>query len=201
MFMSSVNAACIPRRAAALTLEGMHDSMRRLLDYARRATEAKRPAERVHEFADIGRRMNVSSAVLTNWKARGISKDGALDAQRAFGCNAWWLLDGTAPQSVEAWPFPLVDRAQWDAADKEERGYIQHAILAAFEQLERQRQATAETLARVVAADPINVPKGKPALQLRGAKARQEHGEGRSRSSPGSAAVPTAVASTEPGST
>lgn len=135
----------------------MHESMRRLLEFARRATEARRPAERVSEFSDIGRKLKVSSAVMTNWKARGISKEGALDAQQAFGCNAWWLMTGTGPQAVDSWPFPLVDRRQWDGASEAERGYIQHAIRAAFADIERQREAADD--APTVPLQPAEPPR------------------------------------------
>lgn len=155
MFIQSVNGACKPRLNFRHKLPAMHDSMRRLLDFARRNTEHRRTADRVQEFSDISRRLGVSSAVMTNWKARGISKDGALDAQQAFGCNAWWVLSGTGPQSVDGWPFPLVDRKHWDAADEAERGYIQHAIKAAFAEIERQRLRTADAISSMGHAKPI----------------------------------------------
>lgn len=113
--------------------------MTRLLDYARRATAHRNPADRVATFADIGVRLDESSAVMTNWKARGISRDGALEAQRRFGCNAWWLLTGEGPQSVSDWPFAMVDRSRWDACTDQERGYVQHALHKALEAVETAR--------------------------------------------------------------
>lgn len=61
------------------------------------------PVDRqINDFASLGACLEVSSAVMTNWKARGISQDGALRAQRVLGCNAIWLLDGAGPQSIGA---------------------------------------------------------------------------------------------------
>lgn len=76
----------------------MHESMKRLLDYARSAPGPTGKA--VRGFADIGAAMGVSSAVLSNWKARGLSKDGALKAEAAFGCSAQWLLSGVGTAMV-----------------------------------------------------------------------------------------------------
>lgn len=71
----------------------MHDSMNRLLTYARDKTQGTR--EPIKDFTDLGLSMGVSSAVMTNWKSRGISKQGALQAERMYGCSATWVLDGT----------------------------------------------------------------------------------------------------------
>ena len=70
----------------------MHQSMKRLLDFARSAgSPTGRP---VRTFADVGAAIGVTSAVISNWKARGLSKEGALKAEAAFGCSAQWLLQG-----------------------------------------------------------------------------------------------------------
>lgn len=73
----------------------MHPSMKRLLDYAKEAT--KGDAASVADFADIGARLGESSATLTNWKARGVSKDGAIKAESVFGCSVHWILTGEQP--------------------------------------------------------------------------------------------------------
>lgn len=39
---------------------------------------------------------------INNWQRRGVSKDGALDAERYLGCPATWILDGVSPP-CEAW--------------------------------------------------------------------------------------------------
>lgn len=75
--------------------------MKRLLDLARERTRHLGDGQRVETFTDLGNRLNVSSAVMTNWKARGISKEGALDAQRMWGINALWLLERRAPATID----------------------------------------------------------------------------------------------------
>lgn len=67
---------------------------------ARSVTRHFPAGQAVDTFADLGERLNVSSAVMTNWKARGLSKDGALDAQRLWGINALWLLEDIGPASI-----------------------------------------------------------------------------------------------------
>lgn len=70
----------------------MHDSFKRLLDYARRTTVGQ--AEPVQSIADLGRRLGKSSAVLSAWKTRGVSKQGALEAEEEFGCTVRYILEG-----------------------------------------------------------------------------------------------------------
>lgn len=65
--------------------------MIRLLDYVRTNPRSPRPNA---TFADIGRQLGASSAVMTNWKSRGISREGALQAEREYGCSGSWLLTG-----------------------------------------------------------------------------------------------------------
>lgn len=74
--------------------------MKRLLDLARSVTAHMPDGRRVETFADLGAQLGASSAVLTNWKARGISKDGALEAQRLWSINALWLLEDRTPASI-----------------------------------------------------------------------------------------------------
>lgn len=70
----------------------MHESVKRLLEYARQVTQFDQ--QPVIDFAGLGRRMGVSRQTLTNWKRRGVSKEGALQAEAAFGCSAQWILTG-----------------------------------------------------------------------------------------------------------
>lgn len=73
----------------------MHESVLRLLQCAKEATKTAR--EPVADFADLARKLGVSSAVMTNWKARGVSKEGAIKAEQVFGCSAQWVLTGERP--------------------------------------------------------------------------------------------------------
>lgn len=53
--------------------------------------------------------MGVTPAVMSNWKARGISKEGALAAEAKFGCSAHWLLTGKSEAAnIKEWPFVLL---------------------------------------------------------------------------------------------
>ena len=38
--------------------------------------------------------MQTTEQVVTNWGARGVSKDGALKAEELFGCSPLWILKG-----------------------------------------------------------------------------------------------------------
>lgn len=112
MFIADVNTACINKSFRAGKCR-MHPSMSRLLNCAREATRGHRGA--ITDFKGLGSRLEESSAVITNWKSRGISKAGALKAARIFGCSATWLLDGkgdpgtsTAPQESPPEPDALV---------------------------------------------------------------------------------------------
>lgn len=70
----------------------MHASVSRLIEWALNKSEANpRPAESIQ---DLQVRLGVSSATFTNWKTRGVSKQGALDAAREFGCSTTWLMHG-----------------------------------------------------------------------------------------------------------
>ncbi len=70
----------------------VHPSLLRLLECAQLATQHSRNP--VREFHHVQDKMGVSSAVMTNWKRRGISKEGAISAESLFGCQANWLLTG-----------------------------------------------------------------------------------------------------------
>lgn len=70
----------------------MHASVARLLDYARRKTAGT--PDPVSGFPGLQVRLQISSAALTNWKARGVSKDGAIRAEQEFGCSVNWVLTG-----------------------------------------------------------------------------------------------------------
>lgn len=76
----------------------VHPSLVRLLDFAQAHHQPGR--SRITSYGDLAARMDVSSATMTNWKKRGISLDGALAAEREFGCFASWVLDGATPPAT-----------------------------------------------------------------------------------------------------
>lgn len=77
--------------------EFTHESTQRLLDAVRSATAGRPLIERVTDWASLTKAMPVSPAVMTNWKRRGLSADGALTAEGRWGVSAWWLLHGETP--------------------------------------------------------------------------------------------------------
>lgn len=73
------------------------------------------------------KRLNVSAGAISNWMARGISKEGALSAAKMFGVDATYIIDGgempvLPPQFVSfaALPFyrrrkiPIVSKVTYD---------------------------------------------------------------------------------------
>ena len=76
----------------------MHPSVSRLLDYARKKTRGA--AHQVDDFAALQVLLQASSATLTNWKRRGMSKEGAIRAERELGCSANWLLTGEGDEEA-----------------------------------------------------------------------------------------------------
>lgn len=44
--------------------------------------------------ADVARRMNKSPQQINNWEGRGISQEGAIEAERVYGVSPRWLIDG-----------------------------------------------------------------------------------------------------------
>lgn len=84
-----VSTACLDRKQCRVAaIKNEHASFGRLMDAAKAAG--------VSGAATLARALNVSPQVVTNWKGRGVSQDGALLAERAFGCSASYILDGKA---------------------------------------------------------------------------------------------------------
>lgn len=76
----------------------IHASALRLMEAARAATAYESPLRRVADFEQLRKAMGVSPAVLTNWKSRGVSAEGALAAEALWGCSACWVLTGNEPK-------------------------------------------------------------------------------------------------------
>ncbi len=66
------------------------------MDFARRATQDTRNP--VLKESDLAFVLHASPQTMTNWKARGVSKLGALAAERQFGVSSLWVLDGTGDE-------------------------------------------------------------------------------------------------------
>lgn len=109
----------------------MHDSFKRLLDAGRHQCALKR----AETPALIGKLLGASLQKITNWKSRGVSKEGALLAEELIGCSALWVMTGagsafsgqpatrlTAAETPfrrpePAWPFRAISRQQIEALD------------------------------------------------------------------------------------
>jgi ribose 1,5-bisphosphokinase PhnN len=75
----------------------VHPSFERLmLAFGRHAGVDERAAQ-----AEIARRLKLSPQRVTNWKTRGVSKEGALELERQTGVAAQWVLDGVGPTKLE----------------------------------------------------------------------------------------------------
>lgn len=83
------------------TMAFMHPSMKRLYDSA-----LHKLGDRLQ--ADVARRMNVSSQVVSNWEKRGISQEGAIEAERAYGVSAAWLIDGKGNMLLSGIPKEII---------------------------------------------------------------------------------------------
>ena len=77
----------------------MHPSFLRLLQCAKEATAGTRSP--IHDVRGLRSAMGESSATFTNWKGeRGVSENGAMSAERLFGCSFSYIREGTQPQWV-----------------------------------------------------------------------------------------------------
>jgi hypothetical protein len=122
---ASINALFLPR-TIGLMAHPMHDSMRRLLHFVREATrESKRP---IADFANIGAALDVSSAVMSNWKQRGISQGGALQAQHLWGCSAIWLLTGQGTPHAELTTEAVRRAAEWQRLGPQAREFFDRTL-------------------------------------------------------------------------
>lgn len=101
--------------------------------------------------------MNRSPQVITNWSARGVSIDGAIEAERLTGKGAAWILDGDGPRQVPVysqgaiatseaasaiiasapapertreWPFSRITQGQWLALSTDDRERIEAVVCA-----------------------------------------------------------------------
>lgn len=85
-----------------------HASLTRLLDVA--------ADHQVAGPAALARALNESDQVIANWGRRGVSKAGALNAQRLFGISSTWILNGTEPKVVGLPESALLPEPSLDAA-------------------------------------------------------------------------------------
>ena len=105
MFNLQSITACNTSRVAADTLVPMHESTERLYLAAKdlAGTEGQ---------SAVARLLNMAPQRVHNWETRGVSLDGAIAAERAFGASPVWILEGigdmarSAPVLVAHEPAP-----------------------------------------------------------------------------------------------
>lgn len=84
-----------------------HPSYLRLVDgYLERVPDAQGTPGAVAHL------LGISPQSATNWQARGVSRDGALKAQRVLGVSAMWILHGTGARAVAHPPEDAGAQAQ-----------------------------------------------------------------------------------------
>lgn len=76
----------------------MNIKMMRLYEAARAARKLTGDSDQ----ADLARLLNESPQTIHNWEVRGISKQGALNAQAVFGVNSTWLNFGSGEMFVNS---------------------------------------------------------------------------------------------------
>lgn len=74
-----------------------HPSATRLLEGVRQATAHLPPSRQIATYLQIRHALGLAAAVISNWKARGVSESGALAAEERWGVPATWILTGAAP--------------------------------------------------------------------------------------------------------
>jgi transcriptional regulator with XRE-family HTH domain len=109
--------------------EVMHPSMARLYEAAKTLRQKEGQSE-------VARLLNYSPQRLNNWERRGISREGAVEAEKTIGCSANWLLDGTGAMA-SGWPFESIDQAKLTKLDPGTLKKLEEALLfTAEKQLE-----------------------------------------------------------------
>ena|SRR5438128_2713109 len=70
-----------------------HPTLKRLLDVAR-------DANGVTNVSDLAAALQESTQTVFNWEVRGVSKAGAMKAQKVYGCSVHWILEGKEPRLI-----------------------------------------------------------------------------------------------------
>ncbi|WP_269497775.1 hypothetical protein [Castellaniella sp. S9] len=110
----------------------MHKTTARLFA----AIEDRYPGEAV--TSKVAAKMNVADNRVTNWKARGISFEGAVQAEVVFGIPAAWIMYGQQPLQTDQWPFDKwVRKEEITALSEADLGYVAHSIRAALNDISR----------------------------------------------------------------
>lgn len=112
----------------------MHETTARLFE----AVEEISPGNAITSV--IARRMNVGDNSVTNWKERGISFQGAVLAEAAFGVPAAFIMSGQRPPIANTWPFDeWIDYERVRSLSREDLVFLAGKIDAALSALEDKR--------------------------------------------------------------
>lgn len=135
--------------------------MLRLLEFAIMATNGDK--EPVLDWASLGLRLGVSSAVITNWKARGVSEAGAIQAERMLGCSAVWVLFGEGLPQLTFSKDALKRAEQWANLGPVGRKVFDGAMtLAQQAQEEPAKYSNRERSFAFIEREPSTVPGDLP---------------------------------------
>lgn len=92
MFKQKSNAAFNNDLFSHQKIAVMHETMKRLY-------VAANDLLGISGQTEVANVMNMSPQRLNNWEARGMSKQGMLEAERAIGCSAVWIESGKGPMA------------------------------------------------------------------------------------------------------
>lgn len=109
--------------------------------------------------ADVARSLNISPQTLQNWEKRGISKDGANKAARAYGCDPLAILDGPLPQTSAVQPiFTREQYAEGDAIALQIA--LRGLLMAVLERTPGAAQVFVEQTGKLAEAEGFSTAKG-----------------------------------------
>lgn len=102
--------------------------------------------------AAIARILNVAQQNVNNWESRGLSKEGALDAQRKAGISAVWLLFGEGPKTIDGgWPFKSFTKTEITMLEYGDRRELEGIIRAELRHISSSRATDATDKSRTAA--------------------------------------------------
>lgn len=158
--MQSVNAMYINEVFTPPTIGPMHPSYIRLMEAAKMATGGT--AREVHRPADLARDINESPQRIHNWRTRGVSKEGAIKAEKLYGVSATFILDGAEPRPSPTQPSGAPPAPPRDFADRREVtdsdwGLLQDVHLVMSDQELETLRARAERTRRIAQVQLENV--------------------------------------------
>lgn len=115
-----------------LPMKMTHPSYERLV---RGLQNAKAISEKDWRPSDVRSALNVSAQTANNWVERGVSQDGAIEAQKRYGINLCWILDGVGNPSIArasddlvSWPFKRIPKDFFGSLNDWERLYVEDVV-------------------------------------------------------------------------